>query len=244
MNTEKSVGKRIEKLADHLYYIPEYPSLDCNIYILEDSQRKLCIIDTGDGRTIDLAIDLLSEINSYPKNIEAVLLTHEHISHIMGLFSLVDLIDKNSIEIYAHQITADLIRKGDEKTLIPKSLGISALNLGVKVSKLDVNKFNPPEIFSFGDFELEIYNTPGHSEGSVSFYDPNKKILFCGDVLFPHGTFGTYNDTGGDLETLKKSIGLLNKLNVDLLCPGHMFPKTNANESITKSLENVLSEKR
>ena len=41
------------------------------------------------------------------------------------------------------------------------------------------------ETIQLGDHEYVIYHTPGHADGHLSFYDPNRKILIGGDFLLP-----------------------------------------------------------
>ncbi len=216
--------------------------LDCNIYALKDKDDKLCIIDTGNGRSMDPTIEALTKFDLNPKNITTVLITHEHLDHVLGLYALVDMLGKDSIEIYAHPLTAKILREGNEEKIAPRSLGISAANFGVEISKLDVEDLNMAKTFSFGEFEFKMYDTPGHSEGSVSFYDPSHKLLFPGDVVFPQGSFGRYDFPGGDLSILQKSVGKLNELKVDNLCAGHMPPVIgSANKSIARSYKNIRS---
>ena len=52
---------------------------------------------------------------------------------------------------------------------------------------------------------LEIFFTPGHSPGSVSFYSADSGFVVCGDVLF-RGSIGRTDLPGGDFQTLASSI--------------------------------------
>lgn len=75
------------------------------------------------------------------------------------------------------------------------------------------------EKLKWGDFELEIIHTPGHTLGSICLFDKKKKVLFSGDTLFADGIGRT--DLGGDAKLMEKSLALLEKLNWKILCPGH-----------------------
>jgi glyoxylase-like metal-dependent hydrolase (beta-lactamase superfamily II) len=57
----------------------------------------------------------------------------------------------------------------------------------------------------FGHTTLEMFFTPGHSPGSVSFYNAKEKFVIGGDVLF-QGSIGRSDLPGGDYETLIRSI--------------------------------------
>jgi glyoxylase-like metal-dependent hydrolase (beta-lactamase superfamily II) len=52
---------------------------------------------------------------------------------------------------------------------------------------------------------LHVLFTPGHSPGSVSFYDKEAKFMISGDVLF-QGSVGRTDLPGGDFTVLEKSI--------------------------------------
>ncbi len=56
-----------------------------------------------------------------------------------------------------------------------------------------------------GNDRLEVLFTPGHSPGSVSFYNPEGGFLVSGDVLFQR-SIGRTDLPGGDLDTLLTSI--------------------------------------
>jgi glyoxylase-like metal-dependent hydrolase (beta-lactamase superfamily II) len=71
----------------------------------------------------------------------------------------------------------------------------------------------------WGEFDLEVLHTPGHTMGSICLFDRKKGILFSGDTLFAEGYGRT--DIGGDEHLLWKSLAEIDKLNWKVLCPGH-----------------------
>ena len=60
------------------------------------------------------------------------------------------------------------------------------------------------DVIKFGDSELKVIETPGHSPGSISFLTDG--ALFVGDVLFAGGGFGRVDLPGGDFRILMQSI--------------------------------------
>jgi glyoxylase-like metal-dependent hydrolase (beta-lactamase superfamily II) len=68
---------------------------------------------------------------------------------------------------------------------------------------------------------LQVLHTPGHSPGSLTFYWPEAKALFTGDVVFAAGV-GRTDFPQGNGEQLKESIKRLAALEVEYLLPGHM----------------------
>ncbi len=57
----------------------------------------------------------------------------------------------------------------------------------------------------FGQSELQVLATPGHSPGSLSFYALQDGFVLSGDALF-EGSIGRTDLWGGDLRTLITAI--------------------------------------
>jgi glyoxylase-like metal-dependent hydrolase (beta-lactamase superfamily II) len=56
-----------------------------------------------------------------------------------------------------------------------------------------------------GNYEFDCLFTPGHSPGSITFYNKANKLAIAGDVLF-RGSIGRSDLPMGDHETLLQSI--------------------------------------
>ncbi|MEQ8204508.1 MAG: MBL fold metallo-hydrolase, partial [Smithellaceae bacterium] len=57
--------------------------------------------------------------------------------------------------------------------------------------------------------------------GSIGLYWPERKALFCGDVIFAQNV-GRTDFPGGSSALLKKSIISFAQLDIEFLLPGHM----------------------
>ena len=77
-------------------------------------------------------------------------------------------------------------------------------------------------VIKVGGLRFKVIETPGHTPGGVSFYEPSEKVLFSGDSLFA-GAIGRTDHPGGDYEMLMKSIlGKLVTLEGSVtVIPGH-----------------------
>ena len=72
---------------------------------------------------------------------------------------------------------------------------------------------------SVGSFELMIWETPGHSAGSVCI--AYKKALFTGDTLF-NGTIGRVKTFNGNAEDMQRTLKKLVELDSSyIIYPGH-----------------------
>jgi len=74
------------------------------------------------------------------------------------------------------------------------------------------------EVLSFGDEELHVLHTPGHTPGSLSLYldRGGRRILFGQDI---HGPF--LPSFASVVEDWRTSMEKLLELKADILCEGH-----------------------
>ncbi|MEY8443422.1 MBL fold metallo-hydrolase [Lactococcus ileimucosae] len=162
-----------------------------NTYILSNSTFSL-LIDPGSQP--DKIIEKLKEIN---KPLAAILLTHAHFDHIMGLDTIKE----------AHPQALVLLHESEKDWLTHPELNASTLMMGEPVTcKTTVDEYytcNTP--YSFSGLEFSVRHTPGHSPGGVSFVFKQEGIVFSGDTLFS-GSIGRTDLIGGNHEQLLQSI--------------------------------------
>ena len=73
----------------------------------------------------------------------------------------------------------------------------------------------------FGDIDLTVLHTPGHTEGSVCLLSNEQRVLFSGDTLFASG-WGRTDLPGGDAEMMIDSLSRLATMDPGLtVLPGH-----------------------
>ncbi|UNF52021.1 hydroxyacylglutathione hydrolase [Bartonella krasnovii] len=94
-----------------------------------------------------------------------------------------------------------------------------------KICHLD-KTLQPDESFFFGNQTILALSTPGHTLGALSYYFPEKKLLFAGDTLFSLGCGRLFEGTPAQmLDSLKKLRQLPDET---LLYCGHEYTKNNA----------------
>jgi glyoxylase-like metal-dependent hydrolase (beta-lactamase superfamily II) len=92
---------------------------------------------------------------------------------------------------------------------------------------------------------LTVIHTPGHTPGSISLYDPEKKVLFAGDTIrFVNGKLsGPQERFTLDMQQALQSVKKISRLDFDLILSGHGDPlKPNASEKV-KELSDSLEGK-
>ena len=236
----EKLGKEV---IQNLYYFSENQMLDCNQYIIGDSTTgDLSLFDGGNAISLDGLFKGMQKLNLDYKNIRRVFLTHEHVDHVLGVYKLLEILKENPPEIYAYGEAARVLEKGEEKKILPVMFGLTAKRFGIEIKPLQVIDLqNFKEIQLNPEYKFEIYHTPGHSLGSICYYEPNKKILIPGDLVFIGGSFGRYDFPGGSLPTLINSIKFINNLDIKFLLPGHMGISENGNKSVEYSYKMVKS---
>ena len=164
-----------------------------NTYILFDETKECVIIDPGCSNKSEQE-EIVDFIKSEKLKPVKLLNTHCHIDHVFG----------NSFIAKKYNLGLEIHK---EDLLVLRSLPqVSHLyGLNAEESVEPSNFLNERDVVKFGNSSLEIFFTPGHSPGSISFYNKEEKIVISGDVLF-HRSIGRTDLPGGDHETLLASI--------------------------------------
>ncbi len=164
-----------------------------NTYLIYDDDGLAFIIDPGNSNEKENTI-LKSFISDKKLKLQRLLLTHAHIDHVLGncfIFDNYGLLP----EVHADEMFF-LERMPETAELYGFSCSPSPMP----------NKFiKEGDIICLGQYEFKCIFTPGHSPGSISFYNPSNLILISGDVLF-QGSIGRSDLPGGDHEVLIHSI--------------------------------------
>lgn len=127
-----------------------------NVYILRREGEKECVIVDPAAEEAEL-IEFMDGLGLRPVSI---LLTHGHFDHI---YAAEPLSKHYGIPIYASEKERELL--GDKE----KNL---SLMFRRPVILTDFTPFSGGDHFSFLKREWRVIETPGHTEGSVSFYLP------------------------------------------------------------------------
>lgn len=227
-----TANKRINKITDNIFIIPEGGMLDSNMYIIKNGSNFM-LIDTGNGMTFNKSINAMKKLEDFSiNNIKKIIQTHSHVDHILGLYKFLKKISPKP-EVIASEIEAEYIEKADKKIILPIGenmvramvSSVSKILSGVGIHPVDVDvKLNDGDHVKFGDLDLTTLLTPGHTPGGICLYEEDAKILFSGDTVFSKGSFGRVDFPGGSGSQLVSSLKRLSEIDVEILLPGHMNP--------------------
>lgn len=164
-----------------------------NTYVVSDQTGSCVIIDPGCyTQTEEQALQ--QYISSENLKVEKLLNTHGHIDHMLGNYFVKQTYD---VPFVTHEkVIGEL-----EAT---KSYG-ALMGLTPTPSPMPDQLVDHGDTVEFGETVFEVFFTPGHSPGHISFFHRESKNLFSGDVLFM-GSIGRTDLPGGSFPVLMKSI--------------------------------------
>jgi len=164
-----------------------------NTYILHDDTLECVIIDPGmyTGEEQNAFLKYIAENNLKPV---LLLNTHCHIDHVLG--------NKFIYDTYG---LFPQFHKGEEMVL--NSIVSYAPQMGIRyeVSPLPQVYLSESGIVKFGETELELIFSPGHSPAHLCFFNNEEKFLIGGDVLF-YRSIGRTDLPGGNYDQLIRNI--------------------------------------
>lgn len=163
--------------------------IQTNCYVVRSKEQALIIDPSGEATKIKQVIEQSGV------KVQAILLTHAHFDHIMGLE---DILRLYPVPVYMHKKEVDWL---NNPMLNGSGKYAELPNISVEVK---------PELlsegeFTIGDFTMNVFETPGHSPGSLSFYFEEGHFVVSGDALF-QGSIGRTDLIGGDMRLLLKMI--------------------------------------
>jgi hydroxyacylglutathione hydrolase len=192
----------------HLESFPTGP-LGCTCSILVDpaSKRAIVVDPGGDLETI------CARIASLEAKVEAIVHTHTHIDHVGATKGVQTSTGARACIHEADRFLYEL-------------LPVQAAMLGLPVPPVTDMEGSLVDggTIGFGDLEMCILHTPGHTPGSVTFVveAAGSTRVFTGDTLFRRG-IGRTDLWGGDFATIQRSLRekILALPDDAIVVPGH-----------------------
>jgi glyoxylase-like metal-dependent hydrolase (beta-lactamase superfamily II) len=228
------------RIANGIHSMGQEEGGHVHAFLLDDG-NGLTLIDTMYDDDGHLVLAELASIGKKPADLKNIILTHAHKSHLGGLAALKKA---SGATVHAHDWEVDIIAGRREATRVSKiprkPLQVYKLQLGLA---LGLGKHQPCEVdyrLKAGDRvgPLEVVETPGHTPGSLSFWWPDRRALFAGDVVatWPDVAPGWPGLTLDNDRNLRSVHQLTDFGNAEILCVGHGDPITQGAAATIKKL--------
>lgn len=193
-------------------------SFDVEILPVLSDNYVYLIHETGAGATgvVDPAVaePVLSRLQEKGWSLDWILSTHHHADHTAG-----------NLEI-KQETGCQIVGPAAERERIP----------GIDIAVGEGDRFQ------LGDAEAQVFDTPGHTSGHISYWFAEAKALFCADTLFSLGCGRLFEGTPAQMwSSLQKFEPLPDDA---LVYCGHEYTLSNAKFAVTVDPDNGVLQSR
>lgn len=164
-------------------------SMGTNCYLIENENTKEMIL-------VDPAIcpdGLMEYVKSSGYTPKAILLTHGHFDHVMGIDGWVK---EYGIPVYLQE---------EEREVLARPEWNLSSAFGPSYDYHAVDTLKDGEWITLAGYEIKVLHTPGHTQGGCCYYIPAESVVISGDTLF-YRSVGRSDFPTGDTLTLMRSI--------------------------------------
>lgn len=196
-----------------VHLIDTIPPEHTHVFLLKDAGSSFTLLDTGIPGDDTHVLAYLARHKVDPSSVKKILLTHLHLDHTGNLARLAKA---TGARTFAHWVEAAFIAGRppyDGSGSPPKE------------------PFQVDEAFKDGDRidgagGLIAYHTPGHTPGHTAYYQPERKLLFSGDLFFSmeEGLTLTLPQYTHHTATAQISARRMSQLSVESLLVNHGDP--------------------
>lgn len=195
----------------------------CSVYLIYDDDAW-ALIDIGYEDAVDEVLELIRQLD-FPFNRCATLIaSHADVDHIQGLAKAKQVL---RTEVTCHPVAAAKLEAGDRISTFAH-IAAQGIDLPMPPVKCEL-LVGDGDVVRIGGLELEVWHTPGHTDGQLAFRMGN--LLFSGDNLFRDGSVGVIDaHHGSSLPDFIRSLTRIRDSDVEWLLPSHgpVFRKDNA----------------
>ncbi len=195
---------------------------DCNVFVL-DGGDEAALIDAGGGLEPERIVAEIARDGIDINKVTSVLLTHAHGDHAAGSSYWRE---QYGMKVYCAEEARPWVEEADEAKFsldAARRAGIYPADYVFPSCPIEAGLVEGDTI-TVGDIELQVFETPGHARGHLSYWWPDERLLFSGDVVFPGGRISPQVTWDFSITELRDSIARVHDLQAQTLCAGHCGP--------------------
>jgi hydroxyacylglutathione hydrolase len=188
--------------------------LGVNLYLI-DGGSEFLLIDIGYLDTVSEVVELIRKMDFNLSNCKMIIGTHADADHIQGLARAKEVF---KTQVAAHPKSVGPLESGDE---IQTYATIKAQNIELPMPPCKIDLLlNEGDELTVGKLKLQVWHTPGHTPGQLSFKMGN--LLFSGDNIYRDSCVGVIDaHHGSDLEDFVDSLKRILADDSEFLLPSH-----------------------
>jgi glyoxylase-like metal-dependent hydrolase (beta-lactamase superfamily II) len=206
--------------------------LGVNVYLI-DGGSEFLLIDIGYLDTVDEIVELIRRMDFSLASCKMVIATHADADHIQGVARAKELL---KTKVAAHPKSIEPIESGDEITTYA-TIKAQGIEMPMPKCKIDL-KLNEDDTIKVGKLKLQVWHTPGHTEGQLSFRMGN--LLFCGDNIYKDSCVGVIDaHHGSNIPHFIQSLQRILKDDAEFLLPSHGPVFRRDNTIIQKAIDRL-----
>jgi len=161
--------------------------------------KQICLVDSGIASAKEMIFEYLQKTGRGPQEISWLVQTHSHADHI-GLSAEIKKISGCKVAAHGAEkawIEDIELQYRERPTATFRSYVENSVGVDVVVREGETLDLG-------GGLTLEVFHTPGHSNGSVSYLLPADGALFSGDAIPPFGGLPIYADVLLAIQSIRK----------------------------------------
>lgn len=197
--------------------------ISCCVYLIYDESDWL-LLDIGYEDAVDECIELIRQLDFPFSKCQTLIASHADVDHIQGLAKAKQILKTT---VTCHPLSAKYLESGDKLATFAE---IAAQDIHMAMPAVEVDhQVNDGDTIKLGGLELEVWHTPGHTDGQLSLRLGN--LLLSGDNLFRDGCVGVIDaHHGSSIPDFIASLTRIRESDLEWLLPSHgpAFRKENA----------------
>jgi glyoxylase-like metal-dependent hydrolase (beta-lactamase superfamily II) len=188
--------------------------LGVNVYLI-DGGSEFLLIDIGYLDAVEEIVEMIRQMDFNLSTCKMVIATHADADHIQGIARARDLL---RTKVAAHPASVEPLETGDV-VMTYASIKAQGFEIPMPRCKIDL-LLNEGDAVAVGDLKLQVWHTPGHTEGQLSFKMGN--LLFSGDNIYKDSCVGAIDaHHGSNLPHFLESLRRIARDDAEFLLPSH-----------------------
>jgi hydroxyacylglutathione hydrolase len=188
--------------------------LGVNVYLI-DGGSEFVLIDIGYIETVEEIVELIRQMDFNLSTCKMIIATHADADHVQGINRAKELL-KTKVAAHPHSVAP--LESGDE-VMTYASIKAQGIEIPMPRCKIDILLHEGDKV-AVGSRQLEVWHTPGHTAGQLSFKMGN--LLFSGDNIYKDSCVGVIDaHHGSNIPDFISSLKRILNDDSEFLLPSH-----------------------